>query len=87
MIKQLWKWLGTTSNRERLAWLGGGAVVVIGGLWTAFVYVFPAKHGEDGSKSVTIDARCGGVGIGGNVSGTMITVGSAGPADCATKPK
>lgn len=86
MIKRFWKWLATKSNRESIALIGGGAAVVVGGLWTAFVFWSP-KHQNAPSTSVTIDARCGGVGIGGNVSGTTITAGSAGAADCSTKPK
>jgi hypothetical protein len=37
----LWAIVREKSNREIISWLGGGAVIVIGGLWALFVYVFP----------------------------------------------
>ena len=41
-------------NREILGWLGGGIVVVIAGLWAAFVYFFPPKgDGAEGKREVS----------------------------------
>jgi TIR domain len=73
------------SNREVLAWIGGGLVVLAAGLWTGFVYIFPPKH-EDGAPSGA-QANCGAVAIGGNVSGTTITAGSATNSDCSDQQK
>jgi hypothetical protein len=81
----LWAFLHKRSNREVLAWIGGGLVILAAGLWTVFVYMFPPKH-EDGEHSGA-QANCGGVAIGGNVTGTAITAGSATNSDCSTKQK
>jgi hypothetical protein len=37
-MEAIWRFLGDKRNRVILSWLGGGAVVVIGGLWAAFIY-------------------------------------------------
>jgi hypothetical protein len=37
-MEAIWRFLGDKRNRVILSWLGGGAVVVIGGLWAAFVF-------------------------------------------------
>ena len=44
----LWSFLAKPKNQKTLSWLGGGAVVVIAGLWAAFVYVFPPKKDGEG---------------------------------------
>src|SRR5580692_2006792 len=38
MLHRLWKFVENNTNRAILSWLGGGAVVVIGGAWTLFIY-------------------------------------------------
>jgi len=43
----LWAILRKKSNREIISWLGGGAVIVIGGLWALFVYIFPPKPPQE----------------------------------------
>lgn len=35
--------IGSKEKRERLAFLGGGLVVMVGGLWAAFVFFYPSK--------------------------------------------
>lgn len=80
-----WKFLSSKDNREILAWLGGGAVVVAGGLWAAIVYFYPPGKGEGGGGT-KIEASCGSVGIGGNADGATITAGGA-AANCPPKPK
>jgi len=85
-----WQFIGSKSNRARLAWLGGGAIVVIAGLWTAFVYFYPHEGGSGGGVteiSVTIRAGCGSVAINGPVSGAQITAGGPTNSDCAAKSK
>ena len=34
----MWDWFFNEDNRQVLSWLGGGLVVVVGGLWTAYPY-------------------------------------------------
>jgi hypothetical protein len=81
---RFWNFIRSKSNRERIAWLGGGAVFIIAGLWTAFVYLFPPKSGEIGVSRII--ANCGGVAIGGSVSGATINAGGATNSNCLAKP-
>ena len=49
-MSRLWKFLREKRNREILAWLGGGAVVLAGGIWTAVVFFSsPTPSGGGGS--------------------------------------
>jgi hypothetical protein len=74
-IKGLWR---DRRNRQVLGWLGGGLVVAVAGLWVAFVYFVPHQ----------IQANCGSVAVGGNISGgATITASSTANPDCAPKAK
>jgi hypothetical protein len=90
-IKGLWGFLRDKRNQQVLGWLGGGLVVAATGLWVAFVYLFPplktpeAKSPEPTPPSV--QANCGGIAIGRDVTGSTITAGSTTNSDCALKPK
>jgi hypothetical protein len=77
-----WKFLSKDKNRAVLGWLGGGVVIVIGALWAAFVYFMPAS--KTASPPVGVEANCGSVAAGRDITGTTIT---ATGADCAPKPK
>jgi hypothetical protein len=83
-MERLWAFLTEDRNRQILSWLGGGLVVVAAGLWAAFVYVFPPSSGKS-SAGTTTSANCGGVAVGGSVSGSTITAGNATGADCSQK--
>jgi hypothetical protein len=50
------------------------------GLWIAFVYFFPAPGPNPSPSRKRIEADCGSVAIGGDVSGATITAGGNG--DC-----
>jgi TIR domain-containing protein len=86
-----WGFLRDKRNQQVLGWLGGGLVVVATGLWAAFVYFFPpgksleAKSPEPTPPSV--QANCGGIAIGRDVTGSTITAGTTSNSDCAPKPK
>jgi hypothetical protein len=72
----MWLFLQNKKNREVMGWLGAGLAVVIGGLWTAFLYFSaPNKPSPSGS---TVRATCGSVATGGGVSGATITAGNTG---------
>jgi len=77
-----WNWLKDPDNRAILGWLGGGIAVVIGGLWTAIVYVLPLKDSKpEVSPAAAVSASGGGVAVGGNVMNSTVTAGSqASPA-------
>jgi TIR domain len=85
------QFLRDKSNLQRLGWLGGGVVVLATGLWVAAVYLFlPVKVPEAKSPQaapVNVQADCGGVAIGGSVTGATITAGATTSSDCGSKPK
>jgi len=86
----LWGFLRDKGNQQVLGWLGGGLVVVATGLWAAFVYFFPAPKPEAKSPEPTpasVQANCGGIAIGGGVTGSTITAGTMTNSDCPPKPK
>ena len=37
-MARLWAFIGQEGNRQVLGWLGGGAIVVIGGLWAGYTH-------------------------------------------------
>jgi hypothetical protein len=61
-VSDLWAFLQDPQNRDVLAWLGGGLVIGIGGLWAAFKYF--RKTPKEPGHSVTITADRGGVASG-----------------------
>ena len=65
----LWSFLSAPKNQKTLGWLGTGLVVVAGGAWAVFTYVWP--H-EEGPKIVC--AQPGGVAAGRDASGNTITI-------------
>jgi hypothetical protein len=87
----LWGFLRDKGNQQVLGWLGGGLVVVATGLWAAFVYFFPAgKSPEAKSPELTppsVQANCGGIAIGRDVTGSTITAGTTTNSDCPPNPK
>ncbi|SHN86912.1 hypothetical protein SAMN05444170_6913 [Bradyrhizobium erythrophlei] len=78
----IWQFLRQKTNREVLAWLGGGFVVLAAGAWTVFVYLTPPKSMDRPS----VRANCGGVAIGGNVTGATISGATSG-SDCPNESK
>jgi hypothetical protein len=80
VMNRLWDFICEERNRVVLGWLGGGLVVAATGLWAAFVYFFP-HHTSD------VQAKCGSVAVGGNVTGATITAGSTTSLDCSSKSK
>jgi len=67
----LWAFLGVKKNRDLIAWWGGGVVIVIAGLWTAFVYFHPPKS-DGGEGKGGVSASQGGVSVGGSVTNSTI---------------
>jgi hypothetical protein len=87
----LWGFLRNNRNHQVLGWLGGGLVVAVTGLWVVFVYFFPAPKSPDAKTSEptppSVEANCGGIAIGRDVSGSTITAGTITNSDCPPKPK
>jgi hypothetical protein len=62
-MASLWSFLSTSKNQKTLSWIGGGLVVVIAGLWAAFVYFnSPKSDAAGGNCNIT----SGGIASGGN---------------------
>ena len=80
-IEGWWGFLRDKRNQQVLGWLGGGLVVVATGLWAAFVYLSPEP------TPASVQANCGSIAIGGNVTSATITGGATTNLDCAPKPK
>jgi hypothetical protein len=82
LIKAIDRLLGIAAPSQRrwrraeLGWLGGGLLALAVGGYAALVYFFP-PHKAAMLKTNNIEANCGGVAIGGDVTGTNITVGTA----------
>jgi len=82
-----WAFLSVPKNQKTLSWLGGGLVVVIAGVWAAFVYFVPAKD-DHGGGSNKVEASCGSAAVQGTMIGSSITTGGASSAaNCPPKSK
>ncbi|MGH6833990.1 MAG: hypothetical protein ACREC9_00230 [Methylocella sp.] len=77
MWKKIWEFFLDEKNQRMLTLIGGGVAVVVGALWTAYVYFFPAPEAKPSPPQHRIEADCGSVAIGGDVSGATITAGSS----------
>jgi hypothetical protein len=64
-MASLWSFLSTSRNQKTLSWIGGGLVVVIAGLWAAFVY-FNSPRGDTGEGGGNCNITSGGIASGGN---------------------
>ena len=71
---KVWSFLSDDKNRAILGWLGGGIAALVGAFWVAFIYFAPPSKPALAPPSV--EAKSGGVAIGGNVSGSTITTGT-----------
>jgi hypothetical protein len=90
-MNALWRFLRDKHNQQVLGWLGGGLVVLATGLWVAVVYFFPPLQPPSAQSPeampINVQADCGGVAIGGNVTGATITGGGTTNSDCASRLK
>src|SRR5262249_49497118 len=91
-MNSFWRFLRDKRNQQVLGWLGGGLVAALTGLWAAFVYLFPppVKSSVTTSSEPTapsVQANCGGIAIGRDVTGSTITAGNAAKSNCAPKPQ
>ena len=75
MLDAFWSFLREPANRDVLAWIGGGIVVVVGGVWA--VVKFFAKTEGGGGAAPSVSADRGGVAAGRDMSGNTINVNSA----------
>jgi hypothetical protein len=73
MFGGIWRFLKDPVNFAVIAAIAGGA-------WALFVHFYPTPEAKPSPVQNKIEADCGSVAIGGDVSGTTITAGSGG--DC-----
>jgi hypothetical protein len=85
VMNSLWEFILQKRNREVLGWLGGGLVVAATGLWAAIVYLLPPQKSSE-PRPANVQADCGGVAIGGSVTGTTIN-GAVTNSDCTPRSK
>jgi hypothetical protein len=87
-MNDLWRFLRDKRNQQVLGWLGGGLAVAATGLWFAVVYFFPpVPEAKREVARPAVRADRGGIAIGGDVSGTMITGGSVTSSDTVPKSR
>jgi hypothetical protein len=67
----IWAFLQDESNRTVLGWIGGGIVVVLGGLWTAYKF-FSSKQKPKTPSPPTVSATRGGVAAGRDIGNSKI---------------
>jgi hypothetical protein len=69
----LWSFLSTSKNQKTLSWISGGLVVVAGGAWAVFTYLWPHDtRSPEGPKIVC--AQPGAVAAGRDANGNTITI-------------
>jgi hypothetical protein len=71
MLSSIWAYVQDPGHRELLGWIGGGAVVLAGGLWTAFTF-FAGKDKPKPEPGRSVTASNGGVAAGGDMLGNEI---------------
>src|SRR5262249_58066566 len=88
VMNSFWRFLRDKRNQQVLGWLGGGLVVAATGLWAAFVYFSPPVKSFETTSSQpaapAVQANCGVVAIGRDVTGSAITACSSVPSTLPT---
>ena len=80
----VWSFLSAPKNQKTISWIGGGLVVVAGGAWALFTYLWPHEASSpEGPKIVC--AQPGGIAAGRDSSGNTITIN--GPVQVAAGAK
>jgi hypothetical protein len=70
MLASIWAFLQDGSNQAVLGWIGGGAVVVVGGIWAVFKF-FVAET-KKSPPAPTVSATNGGVAAGRDIRDSKI---------------
>ena len=58
-MRAIWSFLAKKRNRDILAWVGSGIVVVVVGLWTATTFFFGKPSSPPSNIDCTIEANQG----------------------------
>lgn len=68
MRKKIWQFLQDEKNQRMLALIGGGSAAA-GGVGLSWCIFYLAPEAKPGPPQKSIEADCGGVAVGGDVSG------------------
>jgi hypothetical protein len=71
-MASFWAFLQDETNRAILGWVGGGIIVVVGALWTAFKF-YAKNEDEKSMPSLIVTADRGGLAAGGDIRNNTIT--------------
>ncbi|MGH6834188.1 MAG: hypothetical protein ACREC9_01300 [Methylocella sp.] len=77
MASRVLAFLRDEGNRAFLGWIGGGLAVLATGFWAVYVHFYPSPEAKPSPPQKQIEADCGSVAVGGNVSGATITAGNS----------
>jgi hypothetical protein len=69
-MSSIWTFLQDEAHRTVLAWIGGGVVVVVGGLWAAFKFFVSKEKPKPASPTVSVAP--GGVGAGRDIRNSKV---------------
>jgi hypothetical protein len=84
LMGALWAFVSKPENQKTLSWFGGGLVVLAGGAWAVFTYVWPHEGpSSDGPKVVCPEP--GAIAAGRDANGNTIIIN--GNAQIATGAK
>ena len=73
-------------NQQALSWIGGGLVVVIGGLWAAYLHFAVPTPSKSNSLQPSVTASGCSVAAGRDITGSTITAGNCAPEQKPVKP-
>ncbi len=76
MSFRLWEAIKSPDNRAVISWLGGGAVVVAGGIWTVIAFVVEHKDSSDKKSGTAVTLSGQGIASGGDTHiNAPVTIG------------
>lgn len=78
MTNSIWSFIAKPKNRQILAWLGGGLMVLAAGTWTVVTFVWPAHE-----AGKTVCAQQGSIAGGRDASGNTIVFSGGAAANAS----
>ena len=71
-MQEIWTFISDSSNRAILSWIGGGAVVVFGGLWSGYVFLSKKPSAEKPYQSPSVNSNS--INIEGSVKNSSVKI-------------